>query len=127
MKKKKIRFFNKPVKIGLGLAGFGATLEIGSADIYTLIEDPKLIFWLEVCKYICYGLSFIFSASGVAKQAKEDLKSIKVGEKVKEVVKQVEKLESVPRDTFSEEHEAKQEGFKKVFELAKDVFKVKKK
>ena len=121
--RKKIRFFNRPVKIGLGFAGFGGSLEFGSQSIYELIQDPKLIFWLEIAKYACYSLSIIFSGVGVAKQAKEDYKAIKVGEKVKEIVKDVVNLESVNEDTFEKEQEVKQDGLKNVFDFARGLFK----
>ena len=121
--KKKIRFFNRPVKIGLGFAGFGGSLEFGSQSIYELIQDQKLIFYLEIAKYLCFALSFIFGAKGVAKQASEDFKSIKIGEEVKKIVKKVSDLEDKPIDTFEKEEEVKKDGFKKVFNIAMDILK----
>lgn len=126
-RKKKIRFFNRPVKIGVGIAGIGASIEFGKTDIYTLIQDPNLIFWLEVIKYATIILGTIFASGGVIKQAREDLKSIKVGEKVKEIVTKDEDLKESSADTFEAEHENKSSGLEEVFKLGKDLFKSRRK
>lgn len=120
-KKRKIRFFNRPVKIGIGAAGIGASLEFGSPAIYEVIQDPKLIFWLEVLKYLSYIVGVIFASGGVVKQAKEDLDSIKLGEKVKDIVKVDEELKAKPVETFEEEEENKRTGLNEVFDFARDL------
>jgi hypothetical protein len=122
-KKRKIRFFNRPVKIGIGFAGLSGSLELGSQSVYELIQEPNLVFWLEIAKYVCMALSIIFGVFGVGKQSVEDSKTRKVGEKVKEIVKEVAELEEKPEDTFLKEETLKQEGLKKAFDIARDFFK----
>ena len=119
--RRKFRFFNRPIKIGAGFAGVGVSLELGSTSIYDLIQDPKLIFWLEVLKYASYIIGVLFASGGVYKQAKEDLESIKIGEKAKEVAKKDLDLKDEPRETFEDEVENKRIGLDEVFNLAKDI------
>ncbi len=122
-KRKKIRFFNRPIKLGIGVAGVGASLELGTADISQLIGEPKLIFALEMAKYLCYALSIIFAGSGVVKQGKEDLESIKIGEELKKGAKDVIELEESEGDTFAKEVEKKAEVTHDLFERVKKIIK----
>ena len=121
--KKKRRFLNRPVKIGLGIAGIGASLEFGQANVYDLIQDPKLIFWLEVLKYSSYILGILFASGGVVRQAKEDLESIKLGEKVKDVVKTDIELKESKEDTIYKEKVNLENGFDAVIGMATGFFK----
>lgn len=119
--KRKSRFFNRPIKIGVGVAGFGASVEFGSIQVYELIQDyPKLIFWLEVLKYASYIIGVLFASGGVIRQAKEDMESIKLGEQVKEVVEKDIDLKAKPEDTKVAENENLKDGFNFIGEMAKD-------
>lgn len=122
-KKRKLRFFNRPMKIGLGIGAVGASLELGSTDLYTLLADyPNYIFWLEIAKYSTMIIGAIFAGGGIVKQANQDLKSIKVGERVKEGIEKIEELENQDRDTNIEEYEERDSTLKDVFELGRSLF-----
>lgn len=121
-KKKKIRFFNRPVKIGLSLASVGLGLEFGSPEIASLLADyPTYIFWLEMAKIASYIVGVIFTGGGVFKQAKKDLESIKLGEIVKEGVKEIEELKAKPENTKKEESSVTSVTMDKVFNLAEKI------
>lgn len=122
-KKRSLRFFNRPIKLGVGIAGLGASIELGKSDIYTLIDDPKLIFWLEVLKYTSYIIGFLFASGGVFTQAKEDLSSIKLGEKAKDIAEKVINVEEDPKENVVTAAIEKDKGLSDLFGTAIDLVK----
>ncbi len=111
-KKRKIRYFNKPVKIGAAFMGVGASVEFGGASLYEYIQDERMIFVLETLRILSYIIGVIFASGGVIKQANEDYKSIKIGEKVKKEAEDFESNEDTKED-FSD----------KIIDFTKTIFK----
>ena len=121
-KKRKFRFFNRGIKLGASFMGVGASIEFGGASLYETLS-PNQIFWIEIVKYASLAIGAIFASGGVLAQAKDDLKSIKVGEKIRDVVERATDMNEDPDMTKGEEMNEKKLGLEDAFHLAEGLFK----
>ncbi len=122
-KRKKIRFFNRPVKVGLSFAGVGVGLELGAVDIAKILSDyPTYIFWLEMARIFSFCVAAVFGSAGIFKQVKTDLESIKIGETIKEGVEDIETLKEMPDNTEKDEELVKNGMVENALNLALKFF-----
>ena len=121
-KKKRFRFFNRGIKLGATYMGVGASIEFGGPNLYEQLSANQ-IFWLEIVKYASLAIGAIFASGGVIAQAKDDLKSIQIGEKIRDVVEKVTDMNEDPDMTKGEEIHEKKLGLEDAFHLAEGLFK----
>lgn len=111
--KKKI---NKKFKIGLSFAGVGLALEFGSDNIYQYIQNEKLIFALEMVKYLCYIIAIYNGSYNIVDNAK-------IGNEFKKTAEKVGELKSLPIHTKSQELNLQNKMVTKFKKIANEKFK----
>jgi len=57
----------KLAKIGVGIAGFGASLEFAQPTLESLIVTEKYAFWITMAQYICYALGSLITLFGLSR------------------------------------------------------------
>lgn len=57
----------KLTKIGLAVAGVGASLEFAPATLESLIVNEDYAFWLLMAKNICYALGALITLFGLTR------------------------------------------------------------
>ena len=111
--------FNKPLKIGLAFAGIGATLDIGTQNIYDYIQNENLIFWLEIVKNISYIIGVLFGVGGVFNSAIEINENATIGKEIKDIASKDLELKNKPKNTKILERQNK-DRLNKLFDIIKD-------
>ena len=63
-------------KIGVSIAGFGASLEMMEPSLQSLIVSEDKAFWLMMAKYACYGIGTLVTLMGMsATEPGEEIKN----------------------------------------------------
>lgn len=57
----------KLAKIGIGIAGFGASLEFAQPTLEAMIVSEKYAFWLLMVKYASYAIGSLITLFGLSR------------------------------------------------------------